>query len=68
MKYVCISLTSLWIKVDNLLAEVFPTESAVSPGVEDLAGNTALVINHGSPFTGDGLRPTLPNIVQGTKD
>ena len=27
--------------------------------------NVALAINMGSPFTGDGLRPIMPNVVRG---
>ena len=28
--------------------------------------NVALAINMGSPFTGDGLRPVMPNVVRGS--
>jgi len=49
-------------RVADMIAEVYPQESALD--LDDLSKNTALVINHGSPFTGDGLRPTLPNTIQ----
>lgn len=55
-------------KVDAMVAEMFPNESADSPGVAELASNSALFINHGSTFTGDGLRPTLPKVIQGAKE
>ena len=50
-------------KVSAMLLEVLPwlTEA---PDLDYLSKKTALVIYHGSPFTGDGLRPLAPNIIQ----
>ena len=49
-------------KAETMLAEVFPGEE-----IPDLASylhdNAALFINHGTPFTGDGLRPVHPNTI-----
>ena len=33
------------------------------PPLNDLLQNAALVINHGTPFLGDGLRPVMPNFI-----
>ena len=44
-----------------MVAEEFPDDSV--PDLNDLIRNTSLLINHGSPFTGDGLRPVMPQTV-----
>ena len=32
-----------------------------------LCDDVAMTINMGSPFTGDGLRPVMPNVIRGKK-
>ena len=32
-----------------------------------LCDDVSLTINMGSPFTGDGLRPVMPNVIRGKK-
>eukprot|EP00092_Neocalanus_flemingeri_P002760 GFUD01002955.1.p1 GENE.GFUD01002955.1~~GFUD01002955.1.p1 ORF type:complete len:304 (-),score=87.42 GFUD01002955.1:387-1265(-) len=44
-----------------MLASVFPDEEI--PHLNDLIQTTALLINHGSPFLGDGLRPVMPKTI-----
>ena len=51
-------------KVDALLVEVFPSDSDI-PSISTMAKTSALLITHGSPFLGDGLRPIMPNTIQG---
>merc|ERR1719369_604807 len=48
-------------KVHSMLARVFPNEEI--PHLNDLIKTTSLVINHGSPFLGDGLRPVMPQTI-----
>lgn len=50
-------------KVEAMISEVFPNEPV--PNLHEISQTAALAINHGSPFLGDGLRPTLPNTVLG---
>jgi len=50
-------------KVDALVAESFPDDPSI-PSTNSLAKTSALLITHGSPFIGDGLRPTMPQTVQ----
>ena len=50
-------------KVDALLAESFPLDTSI-PSISSLAKTSALLITHGSPFLGDGLRPLHPNSIQ----
>jgi len=48
-------------KIQAMLEEVFPGEEI--PPMDELINNAALYINHGTPFTGDGLRPVMPNTI-----
>ena len=48
-------------KIHAMLGEVFPGEEI--PDLDDLITNSALFINHGTPFTGDGLRPVMPKTI-----
>ena len=48
-------------KIHAMLEEVFPGEEI--PDLDDLMKNSALFINHGTPFTGDGLRPVMPKTI-----
>lgn len=49
-------------RTEAMLAEVFPGETV--PSLADtLSSSAALFINHGTPFTGDGLRPVHPNTI-----
>ena len=48
-------------KIHAMLGEVFPGEEI--PDLDDLIKNSALFINHGTPFTGDGLRPVMPKTI-----
>ena len=48
-------------KIHTMLEEVFPGEDI--PDLDDLIKNAALFINHGTPFTGDGLRPVMPKTI-----
>jgi len=48
-------------KVHSMLARVFPDEDI--PHMNDLIKSTSLLINHGSPFLGDGLRPVMPQTI-----
>jgi len=49
-------------KADSLIAEVFP-DDLDKPSTSSLSREIALYINHGSPFLGDGMRPTGPKTV-----
>ena len=44
----------------KLLAEVFPNEKSF-PDLLELESKSALIMNAGNPFFGDGLRPVMPN-------
>jgi len=44
-----------------MIEEVVPGSQ---PDLNSLSLEAALVINHGSPFMGDGPRPLMPNTVQ----
>ena len=44
-----------------MVEEEFPDDEV--PDLNDLILNTSLVVNHGSPFTGDGLRPVMVQTV-----
>ena len=48
-------------KIHTMLEEVSPGEDI--PDLDDLIKNAALFINHGTPFTGDGLRPVMPKTI-----
>jgi len=48
-------------KIEMMLGEVFPGEKI--PDLHQASQKAALSINLGSPFMGDGLRPTMPNTV-----
>lgn len=48
-------------QVDSMLKEQFPDQ--VVPSIHKMSLTTALHINHGSPFTGDGLRPVMPKTI-----
>ena len=48
-------------QAEKLLQEAFPQD--VIPSLNELGKNSALFINLGTPFTGDGLRPTLPKTI-----
>ena len=48
-------------KVHSMLARVFPNEEI--PHLNDLIKTASLMINHGSPFLGDGLRPVMPQTI-----
>ena len=48
-------------KVEAMLTQIFPNQTI--PGLDELSKKTALTIHHGSPFTHDGLRPTMPNTI-----
>ena len=48
-------------KIHTMLEEVFLDEDI--PDLDDLIKNAALFINHGTPFTGDGLRPVMPKTI-----
>ena len=48
-------------KTQAMLEEVFPKEEI--PLLDELINNVALYINHGTPFTGDGLRPVMPKTI-----
>ena len=45
---------------NNLLIEMFPEEKRF-PHLLDLESKAALIMNAGSPFLSDGLRPVMPN-------
>ena len=49
-------------KVEKMIGQVFPNEGPVN--LDELALSASLMINLGSPFMGDGLRPMLPNTIQ----
>merc|ERR1719510_2663052 len=44
-----------------MMKEIFPGQDPT--GIDDLLNTAALFINHGTPFTGDGLRPVMPNSI-----
>jgi hypothetical protein len=44
-------------RISAMLEDVFPGSQ---PDLNSLSKEAVLFINHGSPFTGDGLRYTLP--------
>jgi len=48
-------------KVHSMLESVFPDEEI--PHLNDLIKTASLLINHGTPFLGDGLRPVMPNTI-----
>ena len=48
-------------KVHAMLETEFPDEEI--PHLNDLIKTASLLINHGSPFLGDGLRPVLPKTI-----
>ena len=48
-------------QIHSMLRAIFPDEDI--PHVDDLIQKTALLINHGSPFLGDGLRPVMPKTI-----
>jgi len=48
-------------KVHSMLSNVFPEDDI--PHINHLIQSTALLINHGSPFLGDGLRPVMPKTI-----
>jgi len=48
-------------QAENLLSEVYKSDSI--PSLDELSKNTALVINHGTPFTGDGARPVMAKTI-----
>ena len=48
-------------RTQAMLGEVFPEDEI--PPLDDLINNVSLFINHGTPFTGDGLRPVMPNTI-----
>ena len=48
-------------KVHAMLADVFPDEEI--PHLNNLIKTTSLLINHGSPFLGDCLRPVFPQTI-----
>ena len=48
-------------KTQAMLEEVFPNEEV--PPLDELMNEASLFINHGTPFTGDGLRPVMPNTI-----
>ena len=48
-------------EAEKLLHEAFPEDEI--PSLNELGKNSALFINHGTPFTGDGLRPTMPKTI-----
>ena len=61
---IAISCTfSLYVrpKTEAMLREEFPGETV--PSLGDLSLDTALHINVGSPFLGDGLRPVMPKTI-----
>ena len=49
-------------KVEQMINEVYPNDGHVK--LDELALSAGLMINLGSPFMGDGLRPMLPNTIQ----
>jgi hypothetical protein len=44
-----------------MIEEVIPGSQ---PDLQSLGLEAALLINHGSPFMGDGRRPVMPNTIQ----
>ena len=50
-------------KVQSFIEGEFPDEDV--PDLNQLMKNTALLLNHGTMFTGDGLRPVHPQTIQG---
>jgi len=48
-------------RLEEMLAEVYPDENI--PKLSELEKNSALFINHGTPFTGDGMRPVSPKTI-----
>ena len=51
-------------KTHALLEEVFPEDQDI-PTIAAMAQTSSLLVTHGSPFLGDGLRPTMPHAVHG---
>ena len=49
-------------KIEQMILEVFPSEKNINLG--EMIESSALTINLGSPFLGDGLRPVLSNTIQ----
>jgi hypothetical protein len=54
-------ITTLWLRVSAMIEEVIPGSQ---PDLQSLGLEAALLINHGSPFMGDGRRPVMPNTIQ----
>jgi len=50
-------------RIASVITDVFPNEDVSD--FSAMTQNVALAINMGSPFTGDGLRPVMPNVVRG---
>jgi len=50
-------------QVEHMINSIFPQEDLSD--FHSITSDAALSINLGSPFTGDGLRPVLPNVVRG---
>ena len=48
-------------KTQAMVEEVFPGEDI--PHLSELTNTVSLFISHGTPFTGDGLRPVMPNTI-----
>jgi len=48
-------------KTQTMVDEVFPGEDI--PSLSELTNTVSLFISHGTPFTGDGLRPVMPNTI-----
>merc|ERR550532_2474966 len=49
-------------KTEAILRQNYPNDDI--PGIDELSRNAALSINHGTPFTGDGLRPSMPQMIK----
>ena len=48
-------------QIHSMLKNALPKEDI--PHIDDLIQNVALLINHGSPFIGDGLRSVIPKTI-----
>ena len=48
-------------RTETMLASIYPDRDI--PSLSSLLTNSALLINHGTPFLGDGLRPVMPKTV-----
>eukprot|EP00088_Acartia_fossae_P000321 TRINITY_DN10124_c0_g1_i3.p1 TRINITY_DN10124_c0_g1~~TRINITY_DN10124_c0_g1_i3.p1 ORF type:complete len:524 (-),score=91.72 TRINITY_DN10124_c0_g1_i3:413-1984(-) len=49
-------------RIAAVITSVFPDEDVSE--FSSMCDNSALTINMGSPFTGDGLRPIMPNVIK----